>query len=46
VNTWNAGVNAHMVAINESLGFRPIDRWREWQLELSAFRTQNRPVIG
>jgi GNAT superfamily N-acetyltransferase len=46
VNTWNAGVNAHMVAINESLGFRPIDRWREWQLELSAFRTQSLPVIG
>ena len=36
VNTWNAGVNAHMVGINEALGFRPVDRWREWQLELRA----------
>jgi GNAT superfamily N-acetyltransferase len=34
VNTWNAGVNAHMVSINEAIGFRPIERWREWQLEL------------
>jgi GNAT superfamily N-acetyltransferase len=38
VNTWNAGVNAHMVGINEAMGFRPVDRWREWQLELRALR--------
>jgi GNAT superfamily N-acetyltransferase len=41
MNTWNAAVNAHMVGINEALGFRPIDRWREWQLELG-----DRQVIG
>jgi GNAT superfamily N-acetyltransferase len=41
MNTWNAAVNSHMVGINEALGFRPIDRWREWQLELS-----DRQVIG
>jgi len=33
VNTWNAGVNDHMVAINEAMGFQAIEQWREWQLE-------------
>ena len=36
VNTWNAAVNDHMVAINEAMGFRAIERWREWQLELPS----------
>lgn len=34
VQTWNAAVNDHMVAINEALGFRPVSREIEWQLEL------------
>lgn len=34
VNTWNAEVNVHMVAVNDALGFRPVERWTEWQLEL------------
>jgi hypothetical protein len=34
VNTWNAEINSHMIAVNEALGFRPVDRWREWQLDL------------
>ncbi|MFI0417289.1 GNAT family N-acetyltransferase [Spongiactinospora sp. 9N601] len=29
--TWNATSNAHMRAINEALGFRPLDTWHEWQ---------------
>ncbi len=33
LNTWNAEVNAHMVAINDALGFQPVERWREWQLD-------------
>jgi hypothetical protein len=33
VNTWNAEVNAHMVAINEQLGFEPVEYWTEWQLD-------------
>lgn len=33
VNTWNAESNAHMVGINERLGFRPMDYWTEWQLD-------------
>jgi predicted GNAT family N-acyltransferase len=36
VVTWNAEVNAHMVSINEALGFRKVGRWAEWQLDLSA----------
>jgi GNAT superfamily N-acetyltransferase len=35
LNTWNAAINDHMVGINEAIGFRAVDRWREWQLELS-----------
>jgi GNAT superfamily N-acetyltransferase len=34
VNTWNAAVNRHMVAINDVLGFRAVERWTEWQLDL------------
>lgn len=34
VNTWNAAVNTHMISVNETLGFRPVERWTEWQLEL------------
>jgi GNAT superfamily N-acetyltransferase len=35
LNTWNAAINGHMVDINEAIGFRAVERWREWQLELS-----------
>jgi GNAT superfamily N-acetyltransferase len=35
LNTWNAAINDHMVSINEDIGFRAVERWREWQLELS-----------
>jgi GNAT superfamily N-acetyltransferase len=33
VNTWNAEVNTHMIAINERLGFQPVEYWTEWQLD-------------
>jgi len=36
VNTWNAAINDHMVSINEAMGFRAVERWREWQLELPS----------
>jgi GNAT superfamily N-acetyltransferase len=36
LNTWNAAINDHMVSINEAIGFRAVERWREWQLELSS----------
>ena len=39
INTWNAAVNDHMVSINEAIGFRAVERWREWQLELSDATT-------
>lgn len=35
INTWNAAVNSHMVGINEAMGFRAVERWREWQLDLA-----------
>ncbi|WP_158578513.1 GNAT family N-acetyltransferase [Spongiactinospora rosea] len=31
VITWNAASNTHMRAINDLLGFRPLDTWHEWQ---------------
>ncbi|MEH0842603.1 GNAT family N-acetyltransferase [Micromonospora sp. CPCC 205711] len=34
VDTWNAAENAHMIDINERLGFRPVDAWTDWQLTL------------
>ena len=33
VNTWNALTNSHMIAINEALGFTPVEHWTEWQLD-------------
>ena len=34
VNTWNAAVNEHMIAVNEVMGFRPADREWQWQLDI------------
>jgi GNAT superfamily N-acetyltransferase len=34
IDTWNAGVNDHMIAINEAMGFRPVDGWQNWQHDL------------
>jgi len=34
VDTWNAAVNDHMISINEAIGFRPVDSWTNWQLDL------------
>ncbi|MGS2613170.1 N-acetyltransferase family protein [Micromonospora sp. LZ34] len=34
IDTFNAAENAHMVRINEQLGFRPVDGWTDWQLTL------------
>jgi GNAT superfamily N-acetyltransferase len=31
IDTWNAAVNQHMIAINEAIGFRPVDAWVNWQ---------------
>lgn len=33
-DTYNAVTNTHMIAINEAMGFRPLDRLIEYQLEL------------
>jgi GNAT superfamily N-acetyltransferase len=34
VITWNAVSNEHMIAVNESMGFRLLDHWGEWQARL------------
>lgn len=34
LRTWNAEVNTHMVAVNEMLGFRPVERLGEFQKRL------------
>jgi mycothiol synthase len=34
VETWNAGVNAAMLSINDAMGFQPVAEWREWTLEV------------
>lgn len=34
VDTFNADSNPWMVTINEAMGFRPLDRWAEWELGL------------
>jgi GNAT superfamily N-acetyltransferase len=33
IETWNAGINAAMLAINDGIGFRPVAEWQEWTLE-------------
>ena len=34
-DTFNAEVNAHMIAINEAMGFRAVDRWANWQASVA-----------
>lgn len=34
VHTWNAEDNRPMVAVNDAMGFRPVDRIGEWQRDL------------
>jgi len=34
--TGNAGTNQHMIAINAELGFRVLDEWPSWELEVAA----------
>jgi hypothetical protein len=34
VDTWNAAENANMIAINEAIGFRPVDTVVLWQYDL------------
>ncbi len=36
VITWNAEVNAHMIAVNERLGYRPTGRSAQWQKRLDG----------
>jgi len=36
VDTWNAAENTYMIAINEAVGFRPVDAWVNWQFPVPA----------
>lgn len=36
VRTWNAAENAHMLAVNTAMGFRPSGRLRTWQRHLGG----------
>ncbi len=42
--TGNAGANAHMIAINERLGFAVVDTYRSWELDLRA-RSPAAPAV-
>jgi GNAT superfamily N-acetyltransferase len=35
VETWNADVNAPMLAINTAMGFRQAAAWQDWELRIS-----------
>jgi GNAT superfamily N-acetyltransferase len=32
IDTFNASSNEYMLAINRAMGFRPVDKWMQWQL--------------
>jgi GNAT superfamily N-acetyltransferase len=34
IDTFNASANRHMLAINETMGFRRVDSWMQWQRTL------------
>jgi GNAT superfamily N-acetyltransferase len=34
IDTWNAAVNDHMISINELMGFRKMELWRNWQQDV------------
>ena len=34
IETWNAGANEPMLAINRAMGFRPACLWRRWDLHV------------
>lgn len=36
--TGNADANKHMIAINAELGYKILDRWQTWDLDVTTFR--------
>lgn len=34
LDTWNTDDNHRMIAINEAIGYRPVDQWSNWQLAI------------
>jgi GNAT superfamily N-acetyltransferase len=47
IETWNAGANQHMIAINESLGYTARGQFRSAELQVASFsgRTEPRSAI-
>jgi GNAT superfamily N-acetyltransferase len=36
LETWNAGVNAPMLSINEAMGFQAVAEWQEWRFPIAS----------
>ena len=36
IHTWNAAVNRPMLAVNDALGFRPVEATEAWQRDLGS----------
>ena len=36
IDTWNAASNSHMIAVNEQLGYLPVDAWQIWQIPVPS----------
>jgi hypothetical protein len=34
--TGNSDTNEHMIAINDALGYRVLDRWATWELDVAV----------
>ena len=39
IETWNAGSNEAMLAINVAMGFAPVENWGDWQVPTEVVRT-------
>jgi GNAT superfamily N-acetyltransferase len=42
--TGNSATNSHMIGINEELGYRVVDRWPSWQLDVAKVPGAREPV--
>ena len=45
IETWNAGSNQWMLAINDQMGFRPATWWGQYQVDLDALESRLRVPV-